>query len=199
MIRKFLLIGLISLISAVCSVGAASAVPIHSADILLGDGNRFQLDWRINTSATFTTSSLGEFSRDAFFDSSVTYNGSTYSLNNQLLYRYDDGRPDLMQFGFADRNIGVPTGGTLFALQIYVPISMNLVDNLLPQMPLNSITSRGVYILGGSPSTGTVASLTYSEPQVSAVPLPAALPLYGAGLAIMGLVGWRRKRKVEMA
>lgn len=30
---------------------------------------------------------------------------------------------------------------------------------------------------------------------VSAVPLPAGLPLYGAGLAIMGFVGWRRRRK----
>ena len=30
---------------------------------------------------------------------------------------------------------------------------------------------------------------------VSAVPLPAALPLYGAGLAVMGFIGWRRKRK----
>ncbi len=30
---------------------------------------------------------------------------------------------------------------------------------------------------------------------VSAVPLPAALPLYGVGLAAMGFIGWRRKRK----
>jgi fibronectin-binding autotransporter adhesin len=30
---------------------------------------------------------------------------------------------------------------------------------------------------------------------VSAVPLPAALPLYGAGLALMGFVGWRKRRK----
>lgn len=30
---------------------------------------------------------------------------------------------------------------------------------------------------------------------VSAVPLPAGLPLYGAGLAVMGFVGWRRRRK----
>lgn len=29
---------------------------------------------------------------------------------------------------------------------------------------------------------------------VSAVPVPAALPLFGTGLAIMGFVGWRRKR-----
>ncbi len=30
---------------------------------------------------------------------------------------------------------------------------------------------------------------------VSAVPLPAALPLFGTGLAVMGFVGWCRKRK----
>jgi hypothetical protein len=30
---------------------------------------------------------------------------------------------------------------------------------------------------------------------VSQTPLPAALPLYGAGLGLMGLLGWRRRRK----
>ncbi|TNE41617.1 MAG: hypothetical protein EP348_00670 [Alphaproteobacteria bacterium] len=34
--------------------------------------------------------------------------------------------------------------------------------------------------------------------RISAVPLPAALPLYGAGLAAMGLMGWRRKRKAAL-
>ncbi|WP_169569347.1 hypothetical protein [Sneathiella limimaris] len=32
------------------------------------------------------------------------------------------------------------------------------------------------------------------EIEVSAVPLPAALPLYGAGMAILGFLGWRKKR-----
>ncbi|WP_169569381.1 hypothetical protein [Sneathiella limimaris] len=32
--------------------------------------------------------------------------------------------------------------------------------------------------------------------EVSAVPLPAALPLYGAGMAILGFLGWRKKRKL---
>ena len=31
--------------------------------------------------------------------------------------------------------------------------------------------------------------------QVAAVPIPAALPLFATGLAAMGLLGWRRKRK----
>ncbi len=29
----------------------------------------------------------------------------------------------------------------------------------------------------------------------SAVPLPAALPLFGSALAMLGIVGWRRKRR----
>jgi len=30
--------------------------------------------------------------------------------------------------------------------------------------------------------------------EVSAVPLPAAFPLYGAGIVLLGFIGWRRKR-----
>ncbi len=30
---------------------------------------------------------------------------------------------------------------------------------------------------------------------VSAVPIPAALPLFGTGLALMGFIGWRRRQK----
>jgi len=38
--------------------------------------------------------------------------------------------------------------------------------------------------------------ITQSVPgTITVVPLPAALPLYGTGLAIMGFIGWRRKRK----
>lgn len=34
---------------------------------------------------------------------------------------------------------------------------------------------------------------------VAAVPVPAALPLFGTGLAIMGFLGWRRKSKAAAA
>jgi hypothetical protein len=34
---------------------------------------------------------------------------------------------------------------------------------------------------------------------VSSVPLPAALPLFASGLAGLGLLGWRRKRKAQAA
>lgn len=43
-------------------------------------------------------------------------------------------------------------------------------------------------------TSGTNA-FEYANMTVSAVPLPAALPLYGAGLAVLGFLGWRKRRK----
>lgn len=37
--------------------------------------------------------------------------------------------------------------------------------------------------------------LIFLEASVSAVPIPAALPLLAAGLSAMGFMGWRRKRR----
>jgi hypothetical protein len=34
----------------------------------------------------------------------------------------------------------------------------------------------------------------YANVEVSAVPLPAALPLYGAGMALLGFLGWRKRK-----
>ena len=43
------------------------------------------------------------------------------------------------------------------------------------------------------------AVLQVDLPFQSAVPLPAALPLFATGLGLMGLLGWRRKRKAQAA
>ncbi len=42
-------------------------------------------------------------------------------------------------------------------------------------------------------------SFEIANVSISAVPLPAALPLYGAGLAVMGFVGWRKRKKAAAA
>lgn len=39
-----------------------------------------------------------------------------------------------------------------------------------------------------------VGSVDFDLVTVSAVPLPAAIPLYASGMAILGFVGWRRRR-----
>jgi len=48
---------------------------------------------------------------------------------------------------------------------------------------------------GGNTAEFLRATFTEGNENISVVPLPAALPLYGTGLAIMGFIGWRRKRK----
>jgi hypothetical protein len=45
-----------------------------------------------------------------------------------------------------------------------------------------------------SDGTGQPA-FEYADVGLSPTPLPAALPLYAAGIGVMGVLGWRRKRK----
>jgi len=56
---------------------------------------------------------------------------------------------------------------------------------------LVSIVFNGNNAAGGEPF---LAGLT-GENGTSVVPLPAALPLFATGLAALGLLGWRRKKK----
>ena len=46
------------------------------------------------------------------------------------------------------------------------------------------------------PDVVAMDDFIYGEP-VGAVPLPAALPLFATGLGVLGLLGWRRKRKAQ--
>jgi hypothetical protein len=51
---------------------------------------------------------------------------------------------------------------------------------------------------GGEGWTGTLSvSFTYEE-NANAVPLPAALPLFAAGAAGLGVLGWRNRRKQKV-
>ena len=89
------------------------------------------------------------------------------------------------------------TSGTqiasIFAGNVYGEVALSIIRT-------NSDIS---YILAGGTVSTTVSIIDLLEfnriipPQQAAVPLPAALPLYGTGLAIMGFIGWRRKRKAS--
>lgn len=82
---------------------------------------------------------------------------------------------------------------------------LSLVDGDLNANPTDAFTflasllkTGDLFGIGalGSNDDFKIASMTVS---VSAVPLPAALPLYGAGIAVMGFIGWRRKQKLSAA
>ena len=71
--------------------------------------------------------------------------------------------------------------------------------------------AAGTYVIDtflGTCGSGDCSSGTYSgtDPQyqtlftpVSATPLPAAMPLFATGLGLVGMFGWRRRRKVGAA
>jgi hypothetical protein len=75
----------------------------------------------------------------------------------------------------------------------------------LPTSP-DSVIGGG---LGGFVSNCAIGAICSNEFPVSgsfvsavplsAVPLPAALPLFASGLGALGLLGWRRKRKAQAA
>jgi hypothetical protein len=67
----------------------------------------------------------------------------------------------------------------------------------LPTSP-DTVTGGHVSCLISCP-TGELPVSGGSVVAVSAVPLPAALPLFASGLGALGLLGWRRKRKAQAA
>jgi PEP-CTERM motif len=70
----------------------------------------------------------------------------------------------------------------------------NNTDGLSPNIFLN-LTGVGIR----SVSFVSLRNFTLDNLTFSPTPLPAALPLFASGLGVMGLLGWRRKRKKAAA
>ena len=73
------------------------------------------------------------------------------------------------------------------------------ITSTLTTYTLNLLGVSQANISGVFSNTGywSADNINYSGP--SAVPLPAALPHFASGLAGLGLLGWRRKRKAIAA
>jgi hypothetical protein len=53
------------------------------------------------------------------------------------------------------------------------------------------------FAFAGTPSEGNT-NVLLANVDVSDIPLPAALPLFATGLGVLGVLGWRRKRKAQV-
>ena len=60
-------------------------------------------------------------------------------------------------------------------------------------------TTESYYIVSGDLAymTGSYEGTITAGAPIPGTPLPAALPLFAGGLGVMGLFGWRRKRKAQ--
>lgn len=117
---------------------------------------------------------------DGWTDSTATYNGYGTShggsLNQQITTRNTLN-------SFITWNLGVVAASEYLSdtyLTLYLLVT-GAGTNWNDFEPLENGGSNNAYL-----------TIDYT---VSAVPLPAGLPLYGAGLAVMGFIGWRRRQK----
>lgn len=96
-----------------------------------------------------------------------------------------------INFG-AENNDSLRTAILVLGQQIAMPIAMPINSVSLTFFGLISDTafSSLSFIMVGENDGFSIDNVAFS-----AVPLPAALPLYGSGLAVMGFLAWRRKRK----
>lgn len=68
--------------------------------------------------------------------------------------------------------------------------TITLLTNISSGTSLLFSGTAGAHIL----SLEALGNPVLYDIRISAVPLPAALPLMGAGMALMGFIGWRRKK-----
>lgn len=161
-------------------------------------------------------SGLGVTFVDAVIISSGGFSGSSgsnsiYHASNG--YNADQDNPIKVLFDFSVSDVsltGVDVGSDGFILKAFDAVAGG---NLVDEQQVTGITADGIgeyfilsvagisirrvefsQILSGNFFDGMLFDdLTFSA--VSTVPVPAALPLFGTGLALMGFLGWRRKRK----
>jgi hypothetical protein len=142
-----------------------------------------------NASFTVGPENMGKFPTSGTQSFSYTSLVDMDKLTGTITWSFlQDGTPTPKFFG--SMLVNSVTGDAAFTAAFMTGQFLNI--NLTTQALSQGSTLESV-AAGGSASAFVGSGL------VSNVPLPGALPLFATGLGVLGLLGWRRKRKAATA
>jgi hypothetical protein len=131
--------------------------------------------------------------------SDVTSLDLTLSFGSPSIFSLPSGETSELTFEYSATPLAGYGISEIDELAPFVGLTVSpILVCIVPTCPFPSPDSTTFTIEAGVTASAitTVNSLEdkwYVEP--SATPVPATLPLFGSGLAVVGLFGWRRKRK----
>lgn len=161
-----------------------------------------------STVAARTGGTMVQATFDALLGLTATVGTYTATSTAALEIQVDDDPPDPNDFdryGVNSRASDGLIGSDVNGLAL-VGFSFRLDDSsnsaitnalILPTaLSLADFDSTGFFLFfeSGELVNGRITSLSVSQ-----VPIPAALPLMASGIGLMGLIGWRRRRKTQGA
>jgi hypothetical protein len=163
------------------TVGTAPVDPVTGSFTITFDPTKTYLDSTTGITLGSLNISLDSALSFDYSPSSYVIGLTTFAAGELVVGGLDDGACCIV----------IPVTSNDFYLQILNFTSAPAFNQLG-----YSIAADGDYFYSTIGASGGSVSVT---PEVSTTPLPAALPLFAAGLGAMGLFGWRRKRKASDA
>jgi hypothetical protein len=205
---------------AVCLTGPANATPLFFDDFEGGLGKWSPNEFGqivadpLNGSNSVLSFSQTNTGGDAFTSTtSALVAGQQYAVSFDF---YGLSLANTSSGGYAGISAGTPGShawyaGTAPTSFLTVPDPLILADDVGAWQHYTYVFTAPIVLQGASTSairlmfedfafSGLTAGNAYFDNvALNAVPLPAALPLYGAGIAGLGLLGWIRRRKASTA
>jgi hypothetical protein len=194
----------VSALSMVLAAAPAMASPITYTEVGTGSGSLDGISFTnqlVTITMTADTSNITQRS-PTFFENfgttSITVStAGTDTLTNPVV--------------FVNQTFSPPTAGfTVLIGTLIGPSVMDTLNSTFATYALGAIgpTSGASFINpgfafatgSGTFSLSSMGDTTFTATAgVSAIPLPAAFPLFATGLGALGLLAWRRKRKADAA